>query len=62
MMSGTVFRACSMAPLTVLLEPDGVTGLLQKVRLQLADVRIAIDDQDDRLTLSSWLKHVRSLH
>jgi hypothetical protein len=39
--------------ISVLLEPDGVTGLLQEVRLELADVRIAIDDQDDRLAFAS---------
>ena len=36
---------------SVLLELDGVTGLVQEVRLELADVRIAFDDQDDRLCL-----------
>jgi hypothetical protein len=38
--------------ISVLLEPDGVTGLMQEVGLELADVRIAVDDQNDRLLLS----------
>ena len=45
--------------ISVLLEPDGVTGLMQEVRLELADVRIAIDDQDDRLSLSSEHRLIR---
>jgi hypothetical protein len=36
-------------PVTILREPNGVTGLIQEVRLELADVRIAIDDENDRL-------------
>ena len=32
----------------VLREPDGVTGLIQEVRLELAHVRIAIDNENDR--------------
>ena len=34
---------------TVFREPNRVTGLIQEVRLELADVRIAIDDQDESL-------------
>jgi hypothetical protein len=38
--------------IAVLLELDGVTGLIQEVRLELADMRISIDDQNDRFALS----------
>src|SRR6185369_2040919 len=44
---------------SVLREPDGVPSPVQEVRLELADMRIAIDDQDDRLASSFELSVVR---
>ena len=55
-----------MSPLqrcmSVLFEGDGVTGPLQEVRLELADVRIAIDDQDDRFAFFWLFGLVRQSH
>ena len=47
--SGQYIGELLQGSLSVLCEPDGVTGLIQEVRLELADVRIAIDDQDECL-------------
>src|SRR4029077_3948264 len=40
---------------TVLREPDRIARLIEEMRLQLADMRIAIDNENDRLPFRLWL-------
>src|SRR6185295_17847259 len=44
----------------VLREHHGEAGLVEEVRLELANVRIAVDDQDDRLAGGS-IRHRRTV-